>query len=131
MKKMIIALMLMTAIESCKKSDSETAIEKAIKGNWELRSSFCGIGTFRNYAVGNGAIISFKSDRHFTSTGTFSDTGVYRITTNAGTPNQPATLLLEGSRKLEFRITVSKDSLRLDVVFVTPDGCWYNYQKLP
>jgi hypothetical protein len=131
MKKIVIALLLMTAIVGCKKSTTETAIYKAIYGNWELRSSFCGYLSFTNYAVGNGTNIIFNSAGRYRTTGSSVDSGIYSIRMNTNSMGQPEYVLyLNGSSKSEYRMKISNDTLRLDVIAFTTDGCWYNYHKL-
>ena len=123
--------MLLTAIVSCHKTDTDLPVEQAIIGKWELRSSFCGWGGSTNYPAGNGTTIIFSESGQYTAAGTRIDSGVYRLSTRTNGQGQMENLLyLGGNWNQEFRFSLSGNTFKLDENAFIADGCEYNYQKL-
>ena len=130
---MIIILMLMTTVTSCKKTCiDDLPAEQTIIGKWELRNSFCGWGPGPvNHPAGNGTTITFNSNGQYMATGTRNDSGVYRLSTRTNGQGQIENLLyLGGNWNQEFRFSLTGYTFKLDENAFIYDGCEYGYQKI-
>lgn len=134
MRKFVIALLLSSAIISCKKTDVNSPIEpveNSIIGKWELRKSICGWGGSTNYLQGNGTTITFSSNGQYTAVGTRVYSGTYQLSTRINSQGQTENLLyLGGNWNWQCRFSINSNTLKLDENAFIYDGCEYNYQKI-